>query len=322
MAHIKRLEIRNFKSIRHLTLNCNRINVFIGEPNVGKSNILESLGLLSYMAYGGNLNDYVRHKSCLDLFYNKDFRKSIVIRINDESITGNMEGSALIFRNDKSIMSYNRGGGITRTPVDSLKYIKFYRHQPLTSFSWIPSESPLPPRGENMPAVLYYNEDLRKILGSILEKYDLKLVISLDDNKIYLQREITEGIVISLPYSTLSDTLQRLILYFAAIEGNEDSVIVFEEPEAHAFPYFTKFLAERIAMDGKNQYFISTHNPYFLLSVVEKAKMDEITVFITYMENSETRVAPISGETLSNILDYDVDVFFNLDELIELSTRE
>ena len=63
MAHIKRLEIRNFKSIRHLTLNCNRINVFIGEPNVGKSNILESLGLLSFLAHGRPLNDYVRHES-------------------------------------------------------------------------------------------------------------------------------------------------------------------------------------------------------------------------------------------------------------------
>ena len=41
---IKKLEIENFKSIKHLSLDCKRVNVFIGEPNAGKSNILEALG--------------------------------------------------------------------------------------------------------------------------------------------------------------------------------------------------------------------------------------------------------------------------------------
>lgn len=29
-----------------------RVNVFIGEPNIGKSNILEVIGLLSHVVYG------------------------------------------------------------------------------------------------------------------------------------------------------------------------------------------------------------------------------------------------------------------------------
>ena len=45
---IKNLEIENFKSIKHLKLDCKPINVFIGEPNTGKSNILETLGVLSF----------------------------------------------------------------------------------------------------------------------------------------------------------------------------------------------------------------------------------------------------------------------------------
>jgi recombinational DNA repair ATPase RecF len=39
------VEIKNFKSIKDLHLDCKRVNVFIGKPNVGKSNILEGLGL-------------------------------------------------------------------------------------------------------------------------------------------------------------------------------------------------------------------------------------------------------------------------------------
>ena len=60
------LEIKNFKSIRELKLDCKRINIFIGEPNTGKSNILESLGLFSYGAYGGGdyeFEQFVRYES-------------------------------------------------------------------------------------------------------------------------------------------------------------------------------------------------------------------------------------------------------------------
>lgn len=34
------LRIQHFNSIKDLTLECERINVFIGKPNAGKSDIL------------------------------------------------------------------------------------------------------------------------------------------------------------------------------------------------------------------------------------------------------------------------------------------
>lgn len=42
---IENIEIRNFKSIKHLNLELGRINVFIGENGAGKSNILEAIAL-------------------------------------------------------------------------------------------------------------------------------------------------------------------------------------------------------------------------------------------------------------------------------------
>ena len=40
------IKIQNFKSLRAVELaDCSRINLFIGKPNVGKSNILEALSL-------------------------------------------------------------------------------------------------------------------------------------------------------------------------------------------------------------------------------------------------------------------------------------
>src|SRR3972149_5291719 len=62
--------IKNFKSIKNLELNCKRINIFIGEPNTGKSNILEAIGLLSHISYG-YLANFVRRTT------NKDLRKTV-----------------------------------------------------------------------------------------------------------------------------------------------------------------------------------------------------------------------------------------------------
>ena len=59
---INTLEINRFKSIKSLTLNCRKINLFIGEPNTGKSNILEALGLWSFLSYGdaNNAREFFR----------------------------------------------------------------------------------------------------------------------------------------------------------------------------------------------------------------------------------------------------------------------
>ncbi len=45
---INHIDIRNFKSLRDCEItDCKRINLFIGRPNVGKSNIIEALSLFS-----------------------------------------------------------------------------------------------------------------------------------------------------------------------------------------------------------------------------------------------------------------------------------
>ena len=61
---------------------------------------------------------------------------------------------------------------------------------------------------------------------------------------------------------------------------------------------------------------ISTHNPYFLQSIVEKSKMDA-SIFITYLEEGKTKVKQFTSKKLEKLLEYDVDVFFNLESLIE-----
>ncbi|HDN79862.1 MAG TPA: DUF2813 domain-containing protein, partial [Chloroflexi bacterium] len=84
---IEVLEIRNFKSIKHLKLACKRVNIFIGKPNTGKSNILEALGLFS-LPHTGRLRDFVRFDDMSDLFYDHDLGEVIelLIKVSEYSL--------------------------------------------------------------------------------------------------------------------------------------------------------------------------------------------------------------------------------------------
>ena len=162
------------------------------------------------------------------------------------------------------------------------------------------------------------NKELREIANNIISNFGFKLTVKPRENKLEIQRELEEGVVISFPYTLISDTIQRIIFYSAVTHTNKNSIIAMEEPEAHAFPYYTKYLAELIALDkNKNQYFITTHNPYFLRSLIEKSPKNDVVVFITYYEDYQTKVIEFSGDKLEKIFEYDVDVFFKIDELLE-----
>ena len=74
---VQKVIIKHFKSIKKLDLNCKDINIFIGEPNAGKSNILEALSVFSEPI--SNEPKYVRKNVNEDLFYFKDVTKNIRI---------------------------------------------------------------------------------------------------------------------------------------------------------------------------------------------------------------------------------------------------
>ena len=321
---IKSLNIQNFKSIKHLHMDCKKINIFIGKPNTGKSNLLESVGIFSFSPPNWNLRDYVRFENMTNLFYDQDLDEKI------EIIADNVINCEIQFRSgtfigscgdrEKKIFHFNFSLGYDGSGnphnFQGASPFKFYKFEVIHNFSRHEPLSLLSPRGENLLSILQTNKALRKVVADIFSEYGLRIVFKPQEGKIETQKEI-EDVIISYPYSLVSDTLQRIVFHLAAIETNKDSIIIFEEPEAHAFPYYTKFLAERIALDKTNQYFISTHNPYFLLSVLEKTPKDDIGIFITYFEDYQTKVRTLNEKEMSEVLDLDTDIFFNLDRFTE-----
>ena len=317
------LEIKNFKSIKSLKLRCRRVNIFIGEPNTGKSNILEALGLLSYTVYGNaRLIDFVRLESMIDLFYDRSLEEEIIIAPSKAKTTPSKfsikfkDGSFRGEFNGRHIFSFTYEGGHPGVILRELSEFKFYRFSPISVFSVQRSDFLLPPNGANLVAVVLARKSLRRLIAQIFGKFGFEFVLKPHENRIELQKKLEEGVVISFPYCTVSDTLQRIVFYLTAIRSNKNSVLIFEEPEAHAFPFYTRHLAELIALDkNRNQYFISTHNPYFLLSILEKTPKKELNIFLTYLENYQTKVRQLKDKDIERILDEGIDVFWNIENL-------
>ncbi|HOM26623.1 MAG TPA: AAA family ATPase [bacterium] len=324
---IKKLNVKNFKSLKELEITCKRINVFIGEPNSGKSNILESLGFLSFLGgYAIELKNFVRMLQIIDLFYDLNIREKIFIELDEKKIIAEYRNGNLFLNISPSPKEKNINLNlyppfthhkISPEVKEIFKNIKFFKFLFRENFPSQQADFFLP-SGENLLIVLETNPELRKIIGNILLNFNLILNLKRLENRITLAKRIEETIVSEVPYFLLSDTIQRLIYYISAVETNENSVLILEEPEAHAFPYYTKYLAEIIAEDKKNQYFISTHNPYFLSSIIEKSKKEDVKILITYIEKGQTKVKEFENDKIEHLLEYEfVDIFFNIDKLIQ-----
>lgn len=325
---IKTLEIKNFKSIKHLKLDCKRVNVFIGEPNTGKSNILESLGFFSfayYSRYGYKLKDFVRTESTDNLFYDGNVDENIELSADDKTIKLEFKDNAFQGflhegKTEDPLWSLLVGGEykdilLRAKAPETLSIFKIYRFLVRESFERPESTFLTPPFGDNLFSLLMAHKDLRSLVIKFLSNSGLRLGFRKQERKLELIKHV-EDVFISYPYSLASDTFQRLIFHLAAVVSNKDAILILEEPEAHAFPYYTKYLAEVIALDeNRNQYFISTHNPYFLEPVLEKTPMDEIAIFITHFKENQTKVKQLTQRELGKTME--MDIFLNLDRFIK-----
>jgi len=323
---LKSLKIRNFKSIKDLELECKRVNLFIGEPNTGKSNILEAIGLLSHVN-NGEIKQFLRFEVMTDLFFDRVLDDKIEIDFDEYSFTVEFKDGRFIgsfhepiapqTKRPSRVFEYEYNGGRATNPDPKLRPFKFYRFNKRFDFPNPQSEFLKPPDGDNLLAVVMTCKNLRRVFNEIFKEFGYRPVFRPQEGRIEILKEL-EDVLVSFPYSLASETLQRVVFFLAAIHSNQDSILTFEEPEAHAFPYYTKYLAEIIALEEhKNQYFIATHNPYFLTSILEKTPKEEVTIFVTSLEDYQTKIKPLTGKQKAKILDLGSDVFFNINRFLE-----
>lgn len=389
---INSLRIRNFKSIKDVTLQPRRVNLIIGQPNVGKSNVLEALSLLGAGLYerGGRfLGDVIRYEQVANLFYDNDTGVPIEVQSNiggaalqtagsygsefrftsmshslllayaeaekskgSKSDAANSENYLAALGNTVTVMTsiisesikqleqnqqikqrlqedgisffsaearvHNSGeaNGFTANYSQPGLIPKKYQfragqpHNSLYRFSFLE-----PPLGHNLWEVIQRHPALRKEVAALFRQYGLKLVMRVGERKFEIQKE-EDDLVYTIPYSLIADTLQRIIFYLAAIESNKDSVLLFEEPEAHTFPVYTTMLGQRIVASTSNQFFVATHSPYLLTTIIEEmlpqGQAQDLAIFLAYYEDYQTKFYQMTDAEVLEIRRDAIDVFYNL----------
>lgn len=326
---IEQLVISNFKSIKHLEIPCKKLNIFIGEPNSGKSNIIEALALQSQNAIGSSLNKEIfRYKTIGDLFYDFNINEPISVNTGDKrtllsygSFTIGSNHTQFNFTLDQYHHSddperLNHDGSVGVHGILGKTNVRYYEYKRLSGFKNDYTPHLSVPFGENLPGLLLSNNDYKKWVSEFVQSKGLRLTLKPTENDINLSKFIDDEIY-SYPYYAISETLQRIIFYNLAIKSNKDAVLLFDEPESNTFPFYTKFLGERIALDESNQFFITTHNPYLLLSLIEKTSFENLNVCLVEMKEYQTKVTVLNEQQISTVLDLNSDVFFNFNQISE-----
>ncbi|MBT9395127.1 AAA family ATPase [Hymenobacter sp. NST-14] len=386
---INTLRIQNFKSIKDVTMKPRRVNLIIGQPNVGKSNILEAMSLLSGIFprpgsqqqedtgryYGGIL----RYHEVRQLFYDNNTRKPVAVETNSDICvlahnyaTGNgfryvlaerdtwekMRDSVVfkkwgampndaeetrlinylpewVKENTKPYPQYilsefhgnghvSRNDGVSShgtAPYAGTRIVRPYLFSPPKRIVGEDSTPYLrPPTGENLIQIIESNPILRQKIARMFEPYGLRLLIRIDERRLEVIKDL-DGVIYSYPYSSIADTLQRIIFYLAAIESNDDAVILLEEPEAHSYPVYVSMLGRRMVESRNNQFFVATHSPYLITEVLEQMLPDEqqaqeLAIFVAYYEDYQTKVKQLSDEEVRAIRNDGLDVFYNMDRYV------
>jgi AAA15 family ATPase/GTPase len=321
---IEHIRISNFKSLQSCVINgCKRINLFIGKPNVGKSNILEALSLFSIPFLKENtskkISNLIRLENETELFFNGNTREGAFVETNI--------GKSILRYNPKegltALVDFFSGGLYRDIIIDDKLIvkgiadlpgfkppIKKYAYKQDIAYKKGHAKYLIPPFGYNLFSILEEYSDLKKDVIALFKEYRLELAFDKASQTIKVIQDNKEDGLFLIPYNSIADTLQRIIFYKAAIASNENSILLFEEPEAHSFPPYMTHLTQEMIYGKTNQYFIATHSPFILNDLLENAR-EELAVFVVGYENHETKTNQLTGDQLHEVFQNGVDLFTN-----------
>ncbi len=361
--HIKNLEIQNFKSIKQLKIDCNRINLFVGKPNVGKSNILEALSLfavqylnsedkkletiLDFLVRNNNMNNlfydqniaeniliksdkitsiissyknnfhFINHKNTVEKIILDDFYDNIFSIDYEDALLGIMEQNGInrFISTYKSISAFNDSFNSKVKPYfyhfkNEFRLLDKKTEEINLQVHVEDSDFLSPPRGGNLISIIENYKELRLTISDFFKPYNLEFLIDHTNHTFQIQKN-KDGLVYKIPFELIADTLQRMIFYMAAILSNANSTLIFEEPETQAYPPYLKLLSDKIMESTSNQFFVATHNPYILNSLLENDKNNEVNLFLVDYEDHQTSTQLINEDEKQDMLNDGIDIFFN-----------
>ena len=225
-----KVEIKNFKSIKHIVLeDCKRVNLLIGKPNVGKSNILAALTAFSlpYTRYtkDKSLQRFMRCENETELFFNGDIKKDISIQTDVDEFVFRWDEASTIsrlsgFLNERPVVELTglkvkqaNGDASLRLNMD----VKGYFFSTPFQFENTGVKFLQPTTGCNLSFVLNSLPNTKKEISDILALYGLKLSFDQASQQIKLLKHLSDDSIYLVPFNSMADTLQRIMFYKTAI---------------------------------------------------------------------------------------------------------
>ena len=340
---LQNIKIEGFKSIKTLDLKLSPINLLIGSNGVGKSNFISFFKLVNniyeqrlqqYSLKSGvdNLLHYGRKntseiKGYLD-FGNNAYKFNL-LPTDEGSLFVSREDSLLNYQTQYSKSFYNenikesliKGSSTQRNKYlsEHLESYKIYHFHdtsisaPLRSVAAINDNRSLKAEGGNLPAYLYYLQEMRpkhfkiieKVIQSVFpffERFDLK-PFSFDENKIELEWNEKEHPEHPFYARDFSDgTLRFIALTTLLLQPSLPKTIILDEPELGLHPFAIAKLAGMIKKASiQSQIIIATQS----VNLVNEFSADDIIV--ANREDNQTVFKRQSEESLKSWLeDYSI----------------
>ena len=323
----KNIKIQNFKSIRSCLIpDCKRINLFIGKPNVGKSNILEALSLFSLPYLQGvksrSIKTMIRVENEAGFFHQGNTAEPVIVETDLGMVTLDYkkeEGLSAYIQIADHNFKFRIEPDLTLRRFRALRDVipvKRYIFSNQVEFASGHGRFLIPPYGLNLLDVIEQNGELKAEISSWFKEYGLRLVFDRAAQSLRIMQagNINENIFL-IPYHSIADTLQRMIFYKTAIASNHHSILIFEEPEAHSFPPYIAKITQEMIYRTDNQYFIATHSPFILNDLLENA-MDDLSVYMVDYVKHATKVKLLSKKTMHEIYQNGIDLFTNSETFV------
>jgi len=235
---LHKVSLTDFRCLQSFELVPERINVFVGRNNSGKSSVLEAVTIAASSSVG--YRDALGQEILSRFAKRRNWKLQYFVRL------GSNASIIRISQSSPVITSWPETSNVLFTGVNYENDLKQLHDRllPTARFATVM---------DTVKQGIDYLTDLR----------------TLDDEIYVYQRKLERPIPISLMGDGFRDVLR--ILFISALTRN--GIAIFEEPENSLHPGFlglaTEYLS-RAALETNTQFFISTHSLEFLQYLLDK----------------------------------------------------